>query len=361
MPALTNLPRAAVVVTVASSLLWATGSAYANPDEGGRGDHGSNEEAPAPSDDVGGGSDSNGNLHAQVEIVWDETRNGPGGDGGGAVTPVSDWEPPPCWYAPAYHPAKFEELARRVWFAMVHDPDGQELASEFMDKYADGNPYHDFNNAKAGEGYWWDDFYDDSRKDDPAIFNCTDPWFWVDTGEPPPVENDNAITSEILAELAYDRIRIPRDEATLRPEAADQKVNLPTWVWLDEGTFHPVSVSASIPEIGLEATTTARPVGLRIDPGTEDAELHPESGVCRINDDGSIGTPYTAARSEETPPCGLTYLRSTESTGPYELTATVTWEISWTGTGQTEPVRLPDGVFNTTTEVDVAEIQTVVR
>ncbi|WP_258563182.1 hypothetical protein [Streptomyces phytophilus] len=334
------------------------GPAAAQEDDG-LGGHGDNfdpgEGTPS------GGSDGNGNIFSQVEIVWDETRNGPGGDGGGAVAPVSDWEPPPCWYGPAYHPEEFEKLARRVFFAMVHDPDGQDIASDFMEKYNGGKPYKNFNSDKAGEGYWWDDFYDENRKDDPAIFDCMEPWFWVDTGEPPPVEYENAVTPEVLAELAYDRLRLPRDEAALRPAAANQKVNLPTWVWLDEGTFRPVAVSASIPEIGIQATTTARPVGLHIDPGTDDAELYPEDGVCRINDDGSIGTPYTAGRSEESPPCGLTYLRSTESTGPYELTATVTWEISWTGTGRPNAVRLPDGVFDTTTEVDVAEIQTVVR
>lgn len=357
MPALTNLLRAAVIATAASSLLL--GTSHAQDPEWGRGGQRTDNEPPPG--EASGGSDGNGNIHAQVRIVWDETRNGPGGDGGGAVAPVSDWEPPPCWYGPAYNPDKFEELARGVWFTMIHDPDGRTLASDFMDKYSRGNPYHNFNQDKAGEGYWWDDFYDESRTDDPAIFDCMEPWFWVDTGDPPPVGYENAVTPEVLAELAYDRLRIPRDEATLRPGAADQKVNLPTWVWLDEGTFRPVAVSASIPEIGIEATTTARPVGLHIDPGTDDAELYPGNGVCRINDDGSIGTPYAAGRSEEAPPCGLTYLRSTESTGPYELTATVTWEISWTGTGRTDPVRLPDGVFHTTTEVDVAEIQTVVR
>ncbi len=355
---LARLSGATAAVCLALTTLPAQ-TAHAQQD-GGFGENGIDSDT-GDTGGSGSGGTQNGNIYAQVEIVWDETRNGPGGDGGGAVTPVSDWEPPPCWYAPAYHPDKFEELARRVWFAMVHDPDGQELASDFMDKYSGGNPYHDFNSDKAGEGYWWDDFHDESRVNDPAIFDCTDPWFWVDTGEPPPVEQDNAVTPEVLAELAYNRLRIPRDEATLRPEAADQKVNLPTWVWLDQGTFHPVSVTASIPEIDIEATTTARPVGLRISPGTDDAELHPENGVCRINDDGSIGTPYTADLSEEPPPCGLTYLRSTENTGPYELTATVTWEISWTGTGQPDPVRLPDGVFNTTTDVEVAEIQTVVR
>jgi enoyl reductase len=59
------------------------------------------------------------------------------------------------------------------------------------------------------------------------------------------------------------------------------------------------------------------------------------------------------------PPCGVTYLRSNETTGPYPLKATVTWKISWTGTGQAKPVALPDGTFGTPQNVTVQEIQAV--
>ena len=61
------------------------------------------------------------------------------------------------------------------------------------------------------------------------------------------------------------------------------------------------------------------------------------------------------------PPCGVTYLRSTQNIGPYQLKATVTWKISWTGTGQPTPVALPDGTFGTPQDAYVREIQTVNR
>ncbi|MEK8172379.1 hypothetical protein NKH77_33445 [Streptomyces sp. M19] len=125
---------------------------------------------------------------------------------------------------------------------------------------------------------------------------------------------------------------MPDTDITLNPDAdGKQTVNLPTWAWLDKSTFKPVSVTASVPEIDLSATTTATPKALKIEPGTSDAELFPASGECAINKDGSIGTPYTKGTSDKTPPCGLTYHHSTSGSGPYQFKATITWEIAWTG------------------------------
>ncbi|CAM5393800.1 hypothetical protein STENM327S_06935 [Streptomyces tendae] len=57
--------------------------------------------------------------------------------------------------------------------------------------------------------------------------------------------------------------------------AGATKVNLPTWAWLDGAEFKPVSVTASVEEIGISATATAEPVSLQIKPGTPDAETYP--------------------------------------------------------------------------------------
>ena len=56
----------------------------------------------------------------------------------------------------------------------------------------------------------------------------------------------------------------------------------------------------------------------------------------------------------------MTYLRPTNSIGPYHLKATVTWRVSWTGTGRNTPKDLPEGTFGTQ-NVTVREIQTVNR
>ncbi len=195
------------------------------------------------------------------------------------------------------------------------------------------------------------------RMSDPAATSCDAPTFWVDKGKPAPVAN--AITPQILAQLAYGKVRVPGTTVTLNP-AGRQTVNLNTWAWLDKATFKPVSVTASVPALGIFATTTATPTALHLEPGTQDANVYPASGACPINANGSIGTPYKTADGNNIPPCGVTYLHATTGGAPYSLRATITWRIRWTGSGGTGG-NLPDGTFGTTVPVTVQEVQSVVR
>lgn len=163
---------------------------------------------------------------------------------------------------------------------------------------------------------------------------------------------------EILAHLAYAEIRVPDTEVTLAP-AGTTKVNLPTWAWLDKAEFNPVSVTASVPVLDIQATATAEPISLKIDPGTEDATTYPGSGVCPIKN-GRIGEPYAKGKSKQIPPCGVKYLRASGD-GAYPLKATVTWKIRWTGTGVDGQQPLPDGEFGAEQDVVVQEIQAINR
>ncbi|GAA3495679.1 hypothetical protein GCM10019016_027790 [Streptomyces prasinosporus] len=180
----------------------------------------------------------------------------------------------------------------------------------------------------------------------------------MDENDDPPADVPQAITPEVLAQLAYAEIRVPSTEVDLAPNGTT-KVNLPTWAWLDAVDFQPVSVTASVPLLRIEATTTAEPVSVRMDPGTPDAETYPASGVCEIQN-GRIGEPYEKGKANETPPCGVKYLRSSGDDS-YRLGATVTWEIHWTGTGVAGEQDLPDGTFGGEQDVVVQEIQAVNR
>ncbi|MEN8650285.1 hypothetical protein ABCR94_06520 [Streptomyces sp. 21So2-11] len=280
----------------------------------------------------------------------DAAKNGQG-SAVGALKPIGNWTPPPCWYAPKYTPAQLKKEREGIWSA---ESTGHEWENSERDHYKD------FNADKTDKGYWWGSYIDKSRFGDPGILACDKPPFWVDIGDPPPAEVPEVITPKILADLAYAEVRVPDTKVDLAP-AANTKVNLPTWAWLDKAEFKPVSVTASVPVLNLQATATAVPDSLQIEPGTKDAVLHPASGECLLNDDGSsIGTPYAKGSAEETPPCGLTYLRASGD-GPYKLQATITWKISWTGTGNPEPTNLPDGTFGTTQDITVQEIQAINR
>ena len=233
---------------------------------------------------VNGGQDGQQISASAGVIVFDRSNNG-SGSSVGPVTSTTSWTPPACWYAPKYTPAQLKAYLEPIWAA---DSTGYQWDATQRDRYVNGNPYKDFNQDKADKGYWWDSYVDKSFP--PGWDKCTKPIFWVDKGTPPPADIENAVTPKILGELAYNEIRVPSTKVTLAPANAT-KVNLPTWAWLDGAEFKPVSVTASVPLLGISATTTAEPVSLKIDPGTTDATTYPASGVCQING-GRIGEPY---------------------------------------------------------------------
>ncbi|GHE62391.1 hypothetical protein [Streptomyces sp. AC04842] len=311
--------------------------------------------------DTGAGLEGDDLYARATAISYDTSKNGSGPDVGSVAVSGGSWSPPACWLAPKWTAEKFAKETEAGYKKVANDPNqaphARKGSYEFRQIYKDGK-YKNYNLDKQDEGMWWGPVENPNAPIlERTSCNSTLP-FWAENGETPDVEN--AITPEILAGLAYEQIKVPGTEVTLAPKTAT-KVNLPTWAWLDKGEFQPVSVTASLdtPGLNIQATTTAEPVSLKLAPGTEDAELYPSSGECRINGDGSIGEPYAEGKAERTPPCGLKYLRSS-SGSTFMLQATITWKISWAGTGGTGG-DLPDGIFGTTQDVTVQEIQAVNR
>ncbi|MFF4401411.1 hypothetical protein [Streptomyces sp. NPDC001480] len=315
------------------------------------------------------GGSSQGNYHSsgkqaggsiESRITFSGSTRGGSGSSSQAVTPVGDWTPPACWYEPI-SARDFAKRTEASYDEVVNNPAQPDYAKaatgQFRDIYKDGK-YKNYNLDKKDEGNWWVAVQDDNRLDEPGAWDCSELPFWVENGDTPKVKN--AVTPQVLAELAYNRIQLPTTEVTLAP-ANTTKVNLPTWAWLDKAKFKDVSVTASLNVAGLniQATTTAMPVSLKLEPGTSDAQTYPASGECAINADGSIGEPYAKGKADQTPPCGIKYLRSSGD-GTYKLKATVTWQISWTGSGGAGG-DLPDGTFGATQDVTVQEVQAVNR
>ncbi|MFB7084126.1 hypothetical protein [Streptomyces sp. NPDC056296] len=305
-----------------------------------------------------GGSNSGKTLESRISFSG--SVNGSTGGDSGSLAPVGDWTPPACWYEPR-SAGEFAKYIENMYETTVNTPGQHGYAKTSVgktrDKYKDGE-YENYNLDKKDEGNWWVAVRDEDRWMEPEAQVCDEEPFWVENGAAPPVEN--AVTPEVLAELAYNRIQLPTTEVTLAP-AGTTKVNLPTWAWLDKAKFEKVSVTASLDAgaVNIQATTTATPVSLTLKPGTDDAETHPASGECTLSGDGSIGEPYAKGKADETPPCGITYLRSSGD-GTFDLQATITWDIAWTGTGGAGG-DLPDGTFGNTQAVTVQEIQSVNR
>ncbi|MEV0183985.1 hypothetical protein AB0I54_32580 [Streptomyces sp. NPDC050625] len=320
------------------------------------------------STDKKGGTDGTG-IYAAARIQYSGAVTKDGSTGNVTSSDVN-WTPPPCWYAPYLGAKDFKKkMSEQIETAKNTPGMGGtagaaigEMQRHYEDEYGwtDTPGYKDYNVEKDGKGMFWAGVENPDEPDVLKRGSCNDLPFWVDNGKTPPPQYEEAVTPEILAALAYQRMQLPDTKVTLAPEATT-KVNLPTWAWLDKAVFDEVQATAAInvPGFNIQATTTAKPVSLKLEPGTEDAETYPASGECAINADGSIGAPYAKGKADETPPCGLKYLRSSGN-GTFKLRATITWEISWTGTGGAGG-DLPNGTFGTTQDITVQEIQAVNR
>jgi hypothetical protein len=134
---------------------------------------------------------------------------------------------------------------------------------------------------------------------------------------------------DVLADEAVKRLRLPapiiriNPVVKLRPDRPPaQLVYVPTWFWVDSGSWGTRSATASAG--GLSVTATAKAVKSVWSAGDSS---HAETCHGR-------GTPWKSGMdpSKASPTCGHTY--TTPSTGTYTVKATVTWEITWSGGGQ---------------------------
>ncbi|CAL9523863.1 hypothetical protein [Streptomyces sp. enrichment culture] len=318
--------------------------------------------------ETSGGGDGTG-IYAAARITYSGSV-AKGGGSGNVTSADVNWTPPPCWYAPYLGAKDFKKKMSEDIESQMNTPGIggtagaalSELQRHYEDEYGwtDTPGYKDYNVAKDGEGMFWAAVENPNEPDVLKRSSCNDLPFWVDNGEAPPPQYEQAIDPEILAALAYQHMQLPDTEVSLAPQGTT-KVNLPTWAWLDKAVFDQVQATASlnVPGFNIQATTTAKPVALKLEPGTPDAETYPSSGECALNPDDSIGEPYAKGKADRTPPCGLRYLRSSGN-GTFTLKATITWDITWTGTGGAGG-DLPDGTFGNDQAVTVQEIQAVNR
>jgi hypothetical protein len=132
---------------------------------------------------------------------------------------------------------------------------------------------------------------------------------------------------DLLAHEAIKRLRLPAPQIHASPDAgASQVVFVPTWLWVEPGTFTQRSATASLG--GLSVTAVAKPIKASWETG-DGATV-----ICRGG--GTAWVPGTDPAAVS-PDCGHTYTTTSrsQSGGKYTLRATITWDISWSGGGQT--------------------------
>ncbi len=154
--------------------------------------------------------------------------------------------------------------------------------------------------------------------------------------------------TERAVDEARRRLELPAPRPALNPPG-EQLVGVPTWLWLDAP---PVTGSATASVAGVAATVTARPTGVRWDMG---------DGTHLTCDEG---TPYDPSRPprDQHSSCthAFTHASTRQAGGTYTVTATVTYDVSWTATtgGSGEL-----GALTRSTEVPVrvSEAQALIR
>jgi hypothetical protein len=127
-----------------------------------------------------------------------------------------------------------------------------------------------------------------------------------------------------LARLAVRYLRLPDPLIRSSPApGALQLTRLPIWLWVAAGAWKPRSQTAAVP--GESVTATAAPVAAAWSMGDG------TTVTCK-----GPGIPYTGGNpAAASPTCGHTYEESSagQPGGAYRVTATITWDITWRGTG----------------------------
>jgi hypothetical protein len=158
----------------------------------------------------------------------------------------------------------------------------------------------------------------------------------------------------LAADLAYEASRelpLPYPHPVLSPAiGADQLVGLPTWLWLEPGSWATLDATASVP--GLSATAMATPTRVRWDMG---------DGTV-VTCDGP-GIAYDPARDDDvqSTDCKHTYehVSAGEPSGAYPATVSIDWAITWSATNG-QGGTLPATSRGTSFPVPVGERQAVV-
>jgi hypothetical protein len=156
------------------------------------------------------------------------------------------------------------------------------------------------------------------------------------------IPDDEAPGPPALGRIAVSRLVLPQPQIELSPpSSAPHLVMLPTWLWVSPQWWESRSASASVP--GVTVTAMARPTEVRWWTGDGSEHLCDE------------GTPYEPGGdpAAASPDCGHTYSRASagQPGGTYTLSATVTWQVSWSGGGMSGEVGPLFSTASTTVEV----------
>ncbi len=165
-----------------------------------------------------------------------------------------------------------------------------------------------------------------------------------------------AAAPSALALQATNLLTLPAPIVNLNPSAFSI-VNLSSWLWIDPQTWH--SFRATATAGGVSATAIATPVSVSWSMGDG------HTVVC----DGP-GTPYdpTIPDAAQSTACSYAFPESSagrpsadgdSNDGAFDVTATITWTVSWSATGAPGGGQLPSLHTGSTVPVRVEQVESV--
>ncbi|HEY8722146.1 hypothetical protein [Pengzhenrongella sp.] len=182
----------------------------------------------------------------------------------------------------------------------------------------------------------------------PGVVGSGGGWGWF----PTPPDGFGAVTATPaeLAQQAIDKMQLAGPAIGIAPPpGATGLVGLPVWLWtqVSPTTWGPNTATASVPGLTVTATARAKNVVWDMGDGTKVTCTSP-------------GTVYTKGKGGGTSPtCGHVYQDPSagQPDDAYPVTATTTWEITWTGGGTTGTLTV---TRSSSTTIRIGELQVLV-
>lgn len=179
----------------------------------------------------------------------------------------------------------------------------------------------------------WDAVSDGTTTGTWYRYECFVPGYHTEYGDYIRVQEFEAVNPDTVAQVAIDRALARIGEFTLHTSPDDQGlVAIDTWFWAELAGDTVVTEEASVP--GMEVVVTARPAGLRVDPGDDG-----EPVTC-----DSLGVPWQTGAASD---CTHSYVRA----GEYTVSSSLLWTGSYTVNG--------DGPFEVTSPIARSSTRTL--
>jgi hypothetical protein len=181
--------------------------------------------------------------------------------------------------------------------------------------------------------------------------------FWIPDSKAPVAKSGaGPVDPLVLAEQAYRTILLPSPSIHTNPSPYTV-VNLPTWLWVTSAAWHPLEATASAGAVTATAVATPSSVTWSMGDGS--------TVVCR--GPGTAYDPNEPAVSQSTD-CSYTYTQSSAGQpssdgnpddGAYQVSATITWSVTWKATGAPGGGELPALETASTAPLRVEQIESV--